>query len=371
MAERILIVGGGIAGLTLNRALGDGPYHVELIERDVGKDRPGAGIAVQPNAMRVLHSLGASDAVERAGSIIATLGYRDQDGAMLCQIDLDDLWSGVGSFVGITRTALHDALLWRPERCRFGTVVMSVRERDGQVSVSLGDGTSADYDLVVGADGINSGVRWTAVDADKPCFAGQMAWRSVARVRPDGLDGVQFWLGEDRFFGLFPAGNGITYGVGNVTSERVREPVPGRKNRLLELFAAFGPAVQQYLAAIGGDGEIHCSPIEWLLAPAWHCGRVVLIGDAAHAMSPMMGQGGCMAIEDALVLAEELRSAGDIPAAIAAYEKRRGPRVEWVREQSRALTELVRQPAVVRNTALRERGSSGFYDRFRPLVAAP
>jgi 2-polyprenyl-6-methoxyphenol hydroxylase-like FAD-dependent oxidoreductase len=370
MAERILIVGGGIAGLTLNRALGDGPYHVDLVERDAGTGRFGAAIAVQPNAMRVLHSLGVSDPVERAGSIIATLGYRDQDGAMLCEIDLDDLWSGVGSFVGITRPALHDALLWRPERCRFGTVVTSVRQRDGQVSVSLGDGTSADYDLVVGADGINSDVRWAAVDAGT-CFAGQMAWRSVARVRPDGLDCVQFWLGEDRFFGLFPAGNGITYGVGNVSSERVREPVPGRKNRLLELFAAFGQPVQQYLAAIGGDGEIHCSPIEWLPAPAWHCGRVALIGDAAHAMSPMMGQGGCMAIEDAHVLAEELRSAGDIPAAIAAYQKRRGPRVEWVRQQSRALTELVRQPAVVRNTALRERGSSGFYDRFRPLVAAP
>ena len=370
MAERILIVGGGIAGLTLNRALGDGPYHVELIESYAGRDRPGAAIAVQPNAMRVLNCLGVSDAVERAGSIISRLGYRDQDGALLCEIDLDDLWSGVGSFVGITRTALHDALLWRPERCRFGTVAMSVRELDGHVSVSLGDGTSADYDLVVGADGINSEIRRTAVDAGKPCFAGQMAWRSVARVRPDGLDGVQFWLGEDRFFGLFPAGNSITYGVGNVTSERVREPVSARKNRLLELFAAFGPPVQQYLAAIGGDGDIHCSPIEWLPAPAWHSTRIVLIGDAAHAMSPMMGQGGCMAIEDALVLAEELRSAGDIPAALAAYEKRRGPRVEWVREQSRALTELVRQPPIVRNTALRERGSSGFHDRFRPLAAA-
>jgi FAD-dependent urate hydroxylase len=137
------------------------------------------------------------------------------------------------------------------------------------------------------------------------------------------------------------------------------------------LFAAFGPPVQQYLAAIGGDGEIHCSPIEWLPAPAWRSERVVLIGDAAHAMSPMMGQGGCISIEDGLVLAEELRSAGDIPTAVAAYEKRRAPRVERVREQSRALTELVRQPPVVRNATLRERGSSGFYDRFRPLVAAP
>jgi FAD-dependent urate hydroxylase len=98
---------------------------------------------------------------------------------------------------------------------------------------------------------------------------------------------------------------------------------------------------------------------------------VVLIGDAAHAMSPMMGQGGCMAVEDAVVLAEELRRAGDVPTALAAFAERRTPRVHWVREQSRVLGELVRLPAAVRDRALRERGSTAFADRYRPLAAAP
>jgi FAD-dependent urate hydroxylase len=104
---------------------------------------------------------------------------------------------------------------------------------------------------------------------------------------------------------------------------------------------------------------------------AWSAGRVVLIGDAAHAMSPMMGQGGCMAIEDALVLADELRRAPDMPSAVAAFAARRRPRVDWVREQSQALTELVRLPALIRDRGLRERGVSAFHDRYRPLVAPP
>jgi 2-polyprenyl-6-methoxyphenol hydroxylase-like FAD-dependent oxidoreductase len=140
---------------------------------------------------------------------------------------------------------------------------------------------------------------------------------------------------------------------------------------LREHFAGFGEPVRQYLAAVPRDSDIHCSPVEWLPGATWSAGRVVLIGDAAHAMSPMMGQGGCMAIEDALVLADELRRTPDMPAAVAAFGARRRPRVDWVREQSQALTELVRLPARVRDRGLRERGVSAFYDRYRPLVAAP
>jgi 2-polyprenyl-6-methoxyphenol hydroxylase-like FAD-dependent oxidoreductase len=97
----------------------------------------------------------------------------------------------------------------------------------------------------------------------------------------------------------------------------------------------------------------------------------VLIGDAAHAMSPMMGQGGCMAIEDALVLGEELRRDGGIPSALAAFVERRRPRVDWVREQSQALGDLVRLPADIRDRALREHGMTTFYERYGPLTAAP
>ena len=140
---RVLIVGGGIAGLSLNLALRDSPWQVELVERDTGQNRSGAGLALQPNAMRALRCLGADAAVEQAGAVIEKFGYRDQHGARLCDIDLGDLWSEVGPFIGITRAALHDALRAGPGRCRFGTSLTSVTQQDGRVSVSFDDATAA------------------------------------------------------------------------------------------------------------------------------------------------------------------------------------------------------------------------------------
>jgi 2-polyprenyl-6-methoxyphenol hydroxylase-like FAD-dependent oxidoreductase len=132
-----------------------------------------------------------------------------------------------------------------------------------------------------------------------------------------------------------------------------------------------GAPIREYLEAVRGDDDIHCSPVDWLPETAWRAGRIVLIGDAAHAMSPMMGQGGCMAIEDALVLADEFERGAGLADALAAYEQRRRPRVEWVRQQSLALSELVRRPGNIRDRALREHGKEAFVQRYRPLVAVP
>jgi 2-polyprenyl-6-methoxyphenol hydroxylase-like FAD-dependent oxidoreductase len=126
--KQVLIVGGGIAGLSLNLALREGPWQVELAERGTSWDQPGAGLAVQPNAMRALGCLGADAAVERAGVVISRFGYYDQYGDPLCDIDLGGLWSAVGPFVGISRAALHDVLRSGPDRCRLGLAVTSVTQ---------------------------------------------------------------------------------------------------------------------------------------------------------------------------------------------------------------------------------------------------
>jgi 2-polyprenyl-6-methoxyphenol hydroxylase-like FAD-dependent oxidoreductase len=373
---RILVVGAGIAGSCLSLALRDTPWHVDVVERrhsepwGAGKGRiepPGAGLAVQPNAMRALRRLGVADAVERAGAVIPRFQYRDQHGALLCDVDLAAVWAGVGPFVGIARHALHEIL--RPGRCRSGVAVTGLIQVDEEVYVSFDDGTTGTYDLVVGADGVGSVVRRYAVDGGpEPVHSGQVAWRSLAPVRPAGLDGVQFWLGGDRFFGLCPVGGGATYGFGNLADVGRPEPIVGRRRRLAEQFAGFGAPVREYLAAV--DGDVHCAPVEWLPGVAWGRGRVVLVGDAAHAMSPMMGQGGCMAIEDAVVLAEELRSHVRVPTALTAFADRRRARVQWVRSRSEALGDLVRRPAGVRDRMLRERGAASFADRYRPLAEA-
>jgi 2-polyprenyl-6-methoxyphenol hydroxylase-like FAD-dependent oxidoreductase len=182
---------------------------------------------------------------------------------------------------------------------------------------------------------------------------------------------VEFSLGDGCFFGLCSVGDGRTYGFGNASVERTYDPEDGRLARLRERFAHFGGSVAEFLAALERDDQIHCSPIEWLEEPAWFRGRVVLIGDASHAASPMLGQGGSLAMEDSLVLAECLRKEDSVDAALAAYVDRRRSRVEWVQQQSRAAGDAIGLPPAVRNNVLRERGADMLRSRFDLLRAEP
>jgi 2-polyprenyl-6-methoxyphenol hydroxylase-like FAD-dependent oxidoreductase len=200
--------------------------------------------------------------------------------------------------------------------------------------------------------------------------AGHVGWRSLVSIRPRGLQHLQFFLGDGCFFGLCPVGDG-TYGFGHINDPRIRDEVRGRLQRLRARFAAFGGAVPEYLAALERDEQIHCSTIQWIAQERWHTGRVVLIGDAAHASSPILGQGGCLAMEDAIVLAEILQTSPSVESALESYDKRRKPRVEWVQQQSLALFAQIRQPPARRDVFLREKGEKTLRDCFEPLIAAP
>jgi 2-polyprenyl-6-methoxyphenol hydroxylase-like FAD-dependent oxidoreductase len=178
-------------------------------------------------------------------------------------------------------------------------------------------------------------------------------------------------LGDGCTFGLVPIGAGRTYGFAYVVQPRFHDQLAGRLERLRNRFAPFGGRVPEYLASLERDDQVICSAMEWAEFEKWHTGRVVLVGDAAHASSPMMGQGGCMAMEDACVLAQELRAAATIEGALASYEKRRMARVKWVQHQSMAVGEILTVPSAVRNAVLRENGGEAMRARFGPLVPAP
>ncbi len=368
-AERILIVGGGIAGLTLATALSQQGFKADLVERSPVWHTVGAGIMVQANGMRVLRALGLGAAVEQAGVVVRRWGFYDQQGEMLCEIDLEALWGDAGPCIGIARSRLQEVLLAGAASvpCRLGTSITSLIEGERRVSVSFSNGDTRDYDLVVGADGIGSVVRKLALSKVLPLYAGQMVWRSLVPARPRGLTSLQFLLGERCLFGLMPAGDGCTYGFGNITSPRFHDPPIGRLERLRARFAAFGGPVPEYLASLSRDEQIHCAPIDWLELDQWQSGRVILIGDAAHASIPMMGQGGCLAMEDAYVLAGVLREADSLEHALETYVSRRKLRVVWVQQESRAAALDTNLPLAVRNAALRERGDQMMQRRFVPL----
>jgi 2-polyprenyl-6-methoxyphenol hydroxylase-like FAD-dependent oxidoreductase len=371
--DAVLVVGGGVAGLTAAAALHRRGFRTELVERQETWHALGAGFLVQANGMRMLRSLGLAAGVANAGSVVRRWQFCDEQGEVLSETDLEALWGDAGPCVGIERHALQRTLLLGVAdlRCRLRTSVISVVQDDCRVTVGFSDGSTGDYDLVVGADGIRSTVRALVLTAAGPSDLGAMNWRSIAPIRPAGLTELQIHLGAGCMFGLVPVGGERTYGFAYVIQPRFRDPLEGRLQRLRDRFATFGSRVQEYLASLERDDQVICSAMEWMESEKWHTGRVVLVGDAAHASSPMMGQGGCMAMEDACVLAEELRAATTVDGALASYVDRRKARVEWVQRQSMAVGESLTVPSAVRNTALRERGIEAMQSRFGPLVPAP
>jgi 2-polyprenyl-6-methoxyphenol hydroxylase-like FAD-dependent oxidoreductase len=372
--ETILVVGGGVAGLTTAAALHRHGFTTELVERQQNWQALGAGFLVHANGMRMLRSLGLAADVENAGAVVRRWQFCNEQGDVLSETDLETLWGDAGPCVGIERPKLQRALLpgVADLRCRLSTSVTSLEQDDRRVSIGFSDGSTGDYDLVVGADGIRSTVRALTLTTAAPSDLGAMNWRSIAPIRPAGLSALQIHLGEGCVFGLVPMGAGRTYGFAYVIERRFHDPLEGRLERLRNRFATFGGRVPEYLASLERDDQVICSAMEWMECEKWHSGRVVLVGDAAHASSPMMGQGGCMAMEDACALAKELCAAATVESALASYASRRKPRVEWVQHQSMALAEyLTTGPSAVRNAALRERGNEAMRARFGPLVPAP
>jgi FAD-dependent urate hydroxylase len=374
MAEvnQILIVGGGIAGLSLATALRRQGYAPELVERSPAWPAFGAGINLPANGVRVLRALGVGELVERNAAVLRRWGFFDQQAELLCETDLEELWRDVGPCLAVTRVRLQEALLTGAAvPYRLGVSLTALTQDDNRVWVTLSDGKSGDYDLVVGADGIYSTVRELVVRSSPPSYAGQMVWRSIIRTRPRGMDEMMVLMGDGCFFGVAPMGEGYTYGFGAVDGVRFEDPLVGRLERFRRRFAGFGGPVPAYLAALQQDEQLLVGPIEWVELDQWYRGRVVLSGDAAHAGPPHMGEGGCMAMEDALALADCLHTADSVEGALEAYVRRRRPRVDWVQQQSRASAQAWVLPPASRNAALRARGNQMFCDRYRPLIPVP
>jgi FAD-dependent urate hydroxylase len=372
-AGRILIVGGGIAGLSLAIALRRNGAAPELVERSPAWPAVGAGIVLHANAVRALRTLGLGEAIEAASAPLPRWGFFDQHGKRLCETDLADLWREVGPCLGITRVRLQEILLTAAAGGprRLGVALTGLTQDGRRASATFADGSAGEYDLVVGADGISSTVRHLAVSPVPPQYADTMIWRSVIPARPPGADHMMIFTGERCLFGLVPVGDGSTYGFAVLGGERFDDPPAGRLERLRERFEGFGGPVPAYLAALQRDDQIHFGPIEWVELRRWHAGRVVLIGDAAHATAPHMAEGGAMAIEDAVVLAELLHDADTIEDGLNWYQARRRPRVEWVQQQSRLAAKAGDLPLAIRDATLRERGDQMLRDRYRPLIQTP
>jgi 2-polyprenyl-6-methoxyphenol hydroxylase-like FAD-dependent oxidoreductase len=226
---------------------------------------------------------------------------------------------------------------------RLGTTFNEIADGPDGVRVSLSDGTSATYDLVVGADGLYSKMRKLLFpDAPAPSYTGQSVWRAVMR-RPPEVKSLQMWIGNKTKVGVNPVSDDEMYMF--VTEDRPTadhvdpaEFVP----KLRALLAQFtSPIVTTIRDSLGADSRIVFRPLEGLLLPRpWSKGHVVLIGDAAHATTPHLGAGAGIGVEDAIVLAQEIERQAMLPEALKGFEDRRYERCRMVVQNSIRLGEI-------------------------------
>jgi FAD-dependent urate hydroxylase len=365
MDARILVVGAGIAGLAVARTLAHAGFSAEVVEREPAWDEAGTGIYLPGNAARALRALGLEQAVMERGIVISRQRVSDDRGRLLVEVDLAELWDGVGPCLALPHAHLHAVLLdgAREVPIQMGVDVRGLNERNGTLSVEFGDGTASEYDLVIGADGIHSSVRRLAFGRDATAQpVGQVGWRFVAAC-PDEITTWSVMLGRRTAFLTIPIGDGRVYCYCNVVATSGDHP----DEDLGRLFAGFAEPVSSLINSVPNRSLVHCSTIEEVALDSWTRGSVVLIGDAAHATSPNMAEGAAMALEDALVLVECLRGLETIPAAMSAFEARRRPRTDWVQAQTHRRDRTRYLPTVVRNVVLRTAGRRIFRSNYAPL----
>ncbi|MDR7281141.1 FAD-dependent monooxygenase [Catenuloplanes atrovinosus] len=334
MAGNAVVIGGGIAGLSAAAGLWRTGWRVTVLER-VAAFRPvGAGLVVQANGARCLEALGLGGGLRDRARVDVSGGTRRADGRWLARIGAGDLERRLGTLaLGIHRAALHELLLGAlPEGAvRTGAEVRSLTE-NGEVTWQAADGPGRiEADLVVGADGIRSTVRrllWP--EAAEPVHVGVTAWRGITPVWDGDLDVAISW-DRGAEFGMVPLIDGRVYWYGAVNAAP-GEPAGDEAARVRARFGGWHAPIPDLLAATGTVLRDDLACLDEPLG-SYVKGRVALVGDAAHPMTPNLGQGANQALEDAVVLA----AVAGRPDGLAEYDRQRRPRSQRVARASRAI----------------------------------
>lgn len=355
------IVGGGIGGLAAAIALHRRGWRVEVLERAPEFTEIGAGISLWPNALRALDALGLADTVRALGAIEAAGGVRDRKGRWLTRTDNAELTRRFGHPLLV----LHRADLLRAlaealpaDSLRPDSEVTEVRDDDHGPVVEHPGGESRP-DLVIGADGLRSAVRgalWPR--AAGPRYAGYSAWRMVTEPLADPpAEGAATWGRGERFgYTALPGGRMYCFATASLPAGTTGDS--SEHDELLRRFGSWPDPIPRLLAAVPPDAVLRHDLYDLPPLPSFVRGRVALLGDAAHAMTPNLGQGACQALEDAVTLAHCLDSApDDMAAALHSYDLLRRPRTQAITRRSARLGDmgqLAWPPAVLlRDTAAR------------------
>lgn len=330
----LLIIGAGIGGLATALALQQAGFVVRVFEQAKQIKEVGAGLTLWPNAVRVLEELGLSDLVQQLAKppVPPRTGFYTMRGKQLVQLPPRVVEEQCGGpSIAIHRAELQTVLRERlaPDTLVLDRQLIDLEQDSTGVTACFVQGERIRGSLLIGADGIRSQVRQRLFPQSQPRYAGYTAWRGIATGVTPPLMG-ELW-GCGRRFGIVPLSEERVYWYATCnTPENAAERPEGRQKELLKLFKGWHPVVSTLLNATETSMILRNDISDLQPLPSWNKGRVTLLGDAAHAMTPNMGQGACQALEDALILARSLRDAQNLEHAFEVYQHKRLARANMV-----------------------------------------
>jgi 2-polyprenyl-6-methoxyphenol hydroxylase-like FAD-dependent oxidoreductase len=373
-SKKAIIIGGGIGGVTAAIALKRAGLDVTVYERAEELREVGSGLPLWTNALRALHKIGLTDDLEQLGVQVTSVRVSTWRGDTLTDTSNDKYLKRLDTITIVVHRAELLALLLKTlgeDRVQLGMNCVGFTQDEIGICARFEGGQEVRGDVLIGADGIHSIIRTQLFGLIKPGYVGYTCWRGLAHISRTGLE-TWAW-GKGCQFGITPMSQGRAYWfVQKYAPEGEKDKPGGKKSEVLKMFHDWHDPIPAVIETTAETDILRNDIYELKHLRQWSQGRVTLLGDAAHAMTPNLGQGACQAIEDAVALGKCLKNTTDIPAALKLYEKQRVTRANNITRLAHLIGQSVQwgNPILsgARNTIIRNIPVSMTIKRFMWLL---
>ncbi|HYW18063.1 MAG TPA: FAD-dependent monooxygenase [Nodularia sp. (in: cyanobacteria)] len=339
MVNKVAIIGAGLGGLSVAIALRKQGINAQVYEKARILRPVGAGLSLVPNGLHSLEAItpGITELLKAAGSQTQKLNLHKSNGELIGQksVTLQEKYGQ--PMLQIRWSRLQEILASQlpPETIYLDHRCINFEQNEQRVQICFEGGKTVQADVLIGADGLNSVVRQTLIGDGEPDYAGRMSWRAVLKYSHPKLlphQVMSMTASDGKIFGFFDLGSGyVFWSAASLCPDKFIAQTPADiKSRIQEKFSGWAEPVQEILAATDAEDIAERPICDRPPLQNWSQGRVTLLGDAAHPMVPLLGQGANTAFEDAWELAQCLRHAPSIETALANYENSRKPRTQII-----------------------------------------